>query len=224
MNKLKNSCPLFKNLSDKDLKTIEEKLVLRNFRNKENILREGNDNANLFIIRTGVVRVDTYSNNKRQTLSFLKEGDFFGEIAVFTGDITSANVVSVVNSEIYTLKKEDLEELVTEIPGLAKNFIQYLAIRVRTADKVIYDYAFKMLESRVASKLLNLMMMFKGKDEEKTFINLPITHQDLADYVGTSRETVTKILAKFRDRGIIEVQTKKITILDEKRLESWGES
>lgn len=223
MNKLKSTCPLFDKLDNKDLEQIESKLVLRNFRAKENILREGNENSNLYIIRAGVVRVDTYSNNKRQTLSFLKEGDFFGEIAVFTNSDVSANVVSIVNSEVYTLKGDELIELMKHIPQLSRNIVEYLAIRVKTADKVIYDYAFKMLESRVASKLLNLMHMFKGKDENKSFINLPITHQDLADYVGTSRETVTKILAKFRDRGIIEVQTKRITILDEKRLESWGE-
>jgi CRP/FNR family transcriptional regulator len=223
MNKLKSICPLFINISDKDLKKIEEKLFLRNFRNKEVILREGNENNNIYIIRSGVVRVDTYSNNKKQTLSFLKEGDFFGEITVFTGGEISANVMSMVNSEVYTLKKDDLEKLLIDIPQLSLNIIQYLAIRVRTADKVIYDYAFKMLESRVASKLLGLMAMFKGKDAAKNFINLPITHQDLADYVGTSRETVTKILAKFRDRGILEIQTKKITILDEKRLTTWGE-
>jgi CRP/FNR family transcriptional regulator len=222
MHKLKNICPLFIGLNKNELSLVESKMVLRDFRSKEIILRESNENSQLFIIRSGVVRVDTYSNNKRQTLSFLKEGDFFGEIAVFTGVLVSANVVSVVNSEIFTLKKEDLDELIKKIPALAQNIISYLALRVKKADKVIYDYAFKMLESRVASKLLHLMAMFQGKDSEKTFINLPITHQDLADYVGTSRETVTKILAKFRDRGIIDIKTKKITILDEKRLESWG--
>lgn len=223
MQKLKTGCALFKKLNEKELKMVEEKMTLREFRNKEHILREGHENNNIFIIRTGVVRVDTYNqHSRRQTLSFLKEGDFFGEIAVFTGDVISANVVSVVKSEIYTIRKEDIDTLVEAIPQLARNIIVYLADRVRNADKVIYDYAFKMLEARVASKLVSLMHMFKGKDDDKTFINLPITHQDLADFVGTSRETVTKILAKFKDNGFIDIQTKKITILDEERLSSWG--
>ncbi|PCI25466.1 hypothetical protein COB57_01975 [Candidatus Peregrinibacteria bacterium] len=223
MQKLLKICPLFKELSADSLKIIEEKMVLRTFRPKEYILREGSENNNLFIIHTGIVRVDTFSNNRRQTLSFLKEGDFFGEIAVFTSGNTSASVISVIQSDIYTIKKEDFHELIDQNPRLGKNIIEYLATRVRNADKVIYDYAFKMLESRVASKLIVLMHMFKGKENDNIFINLPITHQDLADYVGTSRETVTKILAKFKDRAIIDVQTKKITILDEQRLAAWSE-
>lgn len=223
MEQLRNICAIFQNLTDEDMKLIQEKMVLRDFRNKEYILREGNENYNIYIIKNGVVRVDTFnSNNRRQTLSFLKEGDFFGEIAIFTGSSVSANVVSVVNSKIYTLKRDDLDELMLKIPQLARNIMKYLAERVRNADQVIYDYAFKMLESRVASKLIGLMHMFKGKEDDGTYIDLPITHQDLADFVGTSRETVTKILAKFKDRGLIEIQTKKILILDEQRLEAWG--
>ena len=223
MEDLRNICALFQSLTDDEIKQVEEKMVLRDFRNKEYILREGNENYNIFIIKEGVVRVDTFNNNnRRQTLSFLKEGDFFGEIAIFTSADVSANVVSVVNSKIFTLKKDDIDELIIKIPQLARNIIYYLADRVRKADQVIYDYAFKMLESRVASKLIGLMHMFKGNDDNATYIDLPITHQDLADFVGTSRETVTKILAKFKDRGLIEIQTKKIIILDEKRLEAWG--
>ncbi len=221
MDKLKDDCLLLKNISSSDIKLIEENFVLRKFRKKEIILREGNENNYLFIVKAGVVRVDAYSNNKRQTLSFLKEGDFFGEIALFTDSSTSANVVSVINSEIYTLKKEDLNNLIEQIPQLSKNIIKYLSNRVRSADKVIFDYAFKMLEARVASKLLGLMEMFKGKDKNNFFINLPITHQDLADYVGTSRETITKILSKFKDIGAIDIQTKKIEIIDKVKLESF---
>ena len=222
IGKFHNDCFLFKGLSADEAQKIMERLISRDFRSKEHILREGNENSNLFLIESGVVRVDSYNNNnKRQTLSFLKEGDFFGEMAVFTDEKISANVVSVVNSKIYTLKKEDLYELMKALPQLSQNIIFYLANRVKSADKLIYDYAFKMLESRVASKLIGLMNMFRGKDQETSFINLPITHQDLADYVGTSRETVTKILAKFKEKGLIEVQTKRITILDEERLENW---
>jgi CRP/FNR family transcriptional regulator, cyclic AMP receptor protein len=222
MKKFKNQCILFNNLSDKEIKIVTDKLVLREFRSKEPILREGNENDNIFVINEGVVRVDTYSNNRRQTLSFLKEGDFFGEIAIFTNNKISANVISIIKSEIYTLRKNDLNNLISQIPQLAYNIIEYLANRVKSADNVIYDYAFKMLEARVASKLIILMHMFKGTEKNKPFINLPITHQDLADFVGTSRETVTKILAKFKEGELIDVQTKKIIILNEERLEAWG--
>lgn len=223
MNELSTICSLFTDLSDADIQLVEAKMNLRDFRNKEYVLREGNDNNNIYIIKSGVVRVDTFnSSNRRQTLSFLKEGDFFGEIAVFTGSPVSANVVSVVASQIYILKKADIDELILQIPQLARNIIYYLANRVKHTDGVIYDYAFKMLEARVASKLINLMHMFKGQEGSTSYIDLPITHQDLADFVGTSRETVTKILAKFKDRNLIEIQTKKILILDEQRLEAWG--
>lgn len=223
MKKLIQICQLFQGISEKDLEKIEESLILHQFRIKEHILREGNDNNNLYIIRTGVVRVDTYYNHKKRTLCFLKEGDFFGEIAVFTGRVVSANVVSTINSEIFILKKEALYNLIIEIPKLAENIIHYLGNRVRSADQIICDYAFKMLEARIASKLINLMHMFRGKDEKNVFINLPITHQDIADFVGTSRETVTKILSKFKDKGLIDIKTKKITIIDEQRLETWGD-
>jgi CRP-like cAMP-binding protein len=223
MEKLKTHCSIFDKLTESEKTKVEEKMILRHFRNKEYILREGNKNENIFIIHNGVVRVDTYNQySKRQTLSFLKEGDFFGEIAVFTGELISANVISVVKSDICTIRKEDMENLIKEIPQLANNIIIYLAERVRSADKVIYDYAFKMLEARVASKLISLMHMFKGEEKNNSFINLPITHQDLADFVGTSRETVTKILAKFKDHNFIDIQTKKISILNEESLRSWG--
>ena len=221
MQKFKKNCILLENLTEKEMSLFEKKIKLKNFRNKETIIRENNTNEYLYIIEDGVVKVDTFKNNKKQTLSFLKEGDFFGEIAIFTKASASANVVSVTSSNIYMINKNDLDILMIRIPKLALNMINYLAIRVKNADLVIYDYAFKMLEARVASKLLGLVHMFKGKDKDKTFINLPITHQDLADYVGTSRETVTKILSKLKEIKAIDIETKKIIILDEKKLELW---
>ncbi|HPO05598.1 MAG TPA: Crp/Fnr family transcriptional regulator [Candidatus Gracilibacteria bacterium] len=215
------NCFLFQNLNTAEAKRLMDILVLREFRPKEFILRAGGENNYMFIILEGVIKIDTHANSRRQTLSFLKEGDVFGEITMFTDSMVSANVVSVVKSKIYTLHRDNLYTLVKEIPQLALNIIAYLANRVKGADRVIYDYAFKMLEARVSSKILSLMKMFKGEEDNKKFINLPVTHQDLADFVGTSRETITKILTKFKDHKLIDVQTKKIIILDEKGLAEW---
>ncbi len=221
MNKL-TSNDIFNNLSEQDLKLIESKISVKQYRAKEQILRQWDNNINLYIIEHGVVRVDISHQWRKQILAFLAETDVFWELSVFTWEQTSANIMSITPSEIKIISKIDFDELVEKIPNLKQNIILYLSNRIKEANKVIYDYAFKMLEARIASKLLKLVKMFKGLDWESDFIDLPLTHQDLADYVGTSRETVTKILTKFKDRGAISVRTKKITITDEEKLKSFS--
>ncbi len=213
---------IFQWLTSVETKLIESKIISKKYRAKEKIIREGDDNMNLYIVEYWVVRIDITNNGKKQILAFLWKSDIFWEISLFNNMAASADAVSITPSEIKLISKEDFEELMKKIPLLKDNIIIYLSNRIIESNQVIFDYAFKMLEARIASKILQLIKMFKGIDWDKEFINLPLTHQDFADYVWTSRETVTKILTKFKDRWAISVNTKKITIIDEEKLESFS--
>ena len=219
---LLNSNEIFQNLSQKEVKLIESKILFKKFRAKEQIIREWDNNLNMYIIEHWVVRIEISNDWKKQILAFLWESNLFWEISVFTWKSASANVISITPSEVKIISKEDFDKLVEQIPALKQNIINYLCNRITKSNQVVFDYAFKMLEARIAAKIIQLVAMFRGLDGNNDFINLPLTHQDIADYVGTSRETVTKILTKFKQRGAISVKTKKITITDIEKLKSFS--
>ena len=219
MSTIPANCPLFFGLTDSELATIEEKLVKRKFYKKEVIFRPGMNNKNIYIISKGIIKREALRDGKNYTLSFLKDGDFFGEIGVFTNGQADLATSCVTDCEILQLKQKDFEELLGSSYIFTYNLLQFFASEIKTNRSTVQFLAFKSVKQRIVEKLLYLSKIFKSTEGENTFIDLPISQKEFAHFVGSSREHVVKILNELKTDKLIEISTKKITILDQERLE-----
>ena len=130
--------PLFSELSDDDLREIV-KLAVRQVYKKDNmILIEEEIGSTMFIILDGRVKISRISDDGREViLSILSEGDFFGEMSILDGQNRSANVVTLEDSKIMVIRREDFLQMLHDYPQIAINLLKELAQRLRRSDAQI---------------------------------------------------------------------------------------
>ena len=151
------SVSLFSELADSDLREIV-KVGVRQYYKKDNmILIEEEVGSTMFIILDGRVKISRISEEGREViLSILSEGDFFGEMSILDGQTRSANVVTLSDSEILVIHREDFLRMLHDYPQIAINLLKELAHRLRRSDSQIKSLSLQNATGKVASTLLRI--------------------------------------------------------------------
>ena len=149
--------PLFSELTDDDLREIL-KLAMRQVYKKDNmVLIEEEIGSTMFIILDGRVKISRISDDGREViLSILSEGDFFGEMSILDGQNRSANVVTLDDSKIMIIRREDFLKMLHDYPQIAINLLKELAGRLRRSDAQIKSLSLQNATGKVTSTLLRI--------------------------------------------------------------------
>jgi CRP/FNR family transcriptional regulator len=184
------------------------------------IFGPGSPNQSIFFIERGSIRVTRPSPDGKSfvILSLLGPGDLLGDIA-WTEDTHDCSAETIEDCRIYQLSRRDFEGLVRDNPGFALCLIHVLASRLKHAQSRIEDLVFRQVPSRVAKLFINLAENHGKVTPLGIILDLPLTHQEIADIVGSSRVTVTQVLNRFRAMNWVAVKSKRVTIHDIEALE-----
>ncbi|MFC1541456.1 Crp/Fnr family transcriptional regulator, partial [Candidatus Latescibacterota bacterium] len=178
-------------------------------------LLENEEGDTLFIILKGKVKVTTFSESGKEVIfSILSEGDFFGDMSLMDGKPRSATVISIEDSELRLIRRNDFIKLVEKHPRIALKLLEELTSRLRKADERIESLAIHDVTGRLAGVLLQLAEEFIDTKDKSVLIKSRPTHQELANMVGTTRETVTRILKQLENKNYINMSGKDLLILD----------
>jgi len=212
---LLKAIPLFSELSDSDLREIEKVSVRQVFKKDNMILIEEEVGSTMFIILEGRVKISRISDEGREViLSILSEGDFFGEMSILDGQTRSANVVTLEDSKILVIRREDFLQMLHDYPQIAINLLKELAHRLRRSDSQIKSLSLQNATGKVASTLLRIAddsgKIYKGQVE---IPRLP-PQQDLANMAGTSRETISRVIKTLTEQGYLRKEGSRLIILD----------
>lgn len=210
--------PLFSSLKDEELEAINRLSFVRKYPKDMVVLLMDEEGDTLFLIIRGKVKVTSFSESGKEIIfSILGEGDFFGDMSLLDGKPRSASVVTVEESEICLLRRQDFNRLIESHPGIALKLLKELTTRLRKADERIQSLALLDVSGRVAGILLQLAEESGRKmPAGGVYIRVRPTHQELANMVGTTRETVTRILKQMENRNYIIMTGKSVTIPDPK--------
>lgn len=205
--------PLFRDLTDADFLVMNELTIEKTVAKGIVVLTEGAIGDSLFTIISGRVKVYIGDEDGREIiLKILSAGDFFGEMSMIDSQPRSASVSTLENCVFRVLSHDAFEESLRRAPRIATLVMQSLAKRLRDADRKISTLALMDVYGRVASTLLELAITSNGK----MVVGEKLSQQDLANMVGASREMVNRILKDLTERGYISIESKTITIHDEK--------
>lgn len=215
--------PIFGGVDDENLTKVASITSEKSYSKKNIVFHEGDYGDALYIIKSGRIKIAKVAlDGREKTLTILKGGDFFGEMAIFDDMPRSATAESMDNDvRLLSISKNDFERLIIENPSIAIRIMKDLTRRIRQVNEQVQDLAFKDVHGRVASTLYNLLKTEKeaSKDPDRDKLSsLKMTHQELANMVGSSRETVTRALNKLQDEGIISISHQQISILEVDRL------
>lgn len=173
----------------------------------------------LFILKEGRVQLYRISpEGKKLVITTLGPHTLFGEMALLGTKMHNTFAEAVEDCLICVMSRPDLERLILSKPQVALRILDITGKRLREAEERLENMAFKGIPARLASLLLRL-----SKEQSSQDIT-GLTHQDLAESVGTYRETATQVLNDLKAQGYIEIGRKRITILKEDELMAVAES
>ncbi|HEV2291179.1 MAG TPA: Crp/Fnr family transcriptional regulator, partial [Gemmatimonadales bacterium] len=201
---------LFHSLPEGDLTAFGELLRERVYPKGSVILFEDDPGDALYIVGSGQVKVVLIGEDGREViLSVLGEGSFFGELALLDDEPRSAHVIAMEDSSVLALRREDFQARLRSSPEVAIALLRELSSRLRRADEKIGGLVLLDVNGRVAELLLRL-----ADEEGGERITRKLTHHTVAQMIGSSRETVSRTMRDFVERGFIHVTRKDITITD----------
>jgi CRP/FNR family transcriptional regulator len=208
-------------LSEGQLKILSGIAVRLTFNRTEIIFQDGDKGDGIYIVETGKIKVYKLSlDGKEQILHIFGPGHTFGEVPVFQGKSFPASAMALEPSDIVFLPRDRFVELITSTPALSMNMLADLSRRLRAFTIQIEALSLKEVPARLAAYFLTL----SKEQKNAARIRLPISKTLLSNLIGTTPETISRMLKKMGDAGLIEVQTRTIEILDKESLIELSES
>ena len=205
---------LFSSLTDEELLHISSKIMLKEFKKNEVILYEQDTNEFMYIILFGKVKViQTTEDGKEIILATHRSNELFGEISLIDGKTSPATVLATETSLIAIISKKDFYSLLIHQSKVLEKMLQILCSRLRESWKRIEILNFKDASQRIKMLFLLLSNDNGQKTPEGVVLNIRLTHQNIADMVGLTRETVTRVIDKLRREGGIKVLKDKCILL-----------
>ena len=207
--------PLFHGLPEGDLEALSGIVLERPYAAGEPIFSEGDRAEGLNIVFSGRVKIYKLApNGKEQILHIMGPGEPFAEVPVFQGGSYPASAGAIEASRVLFIPRDGLTEMIRKNPSLALGMLAVLSRRLKEFSVTIENLALRGVPERLSAYLLHVSDSEKGVAE----FELGIKKGLLANLLGTTGESVSRVLAKMSQAGILRVQGKKIAILDRRAL------
>ena len=210
--------PLFSTLSDEEFNQLSHIFIVRVYRKNQVIFLEEETGNYMYLVLSGKVKVAKSSASGKETLLAIhRPGDFFGEMSLLDGKTSPATVSAIEDSKIISVSAADFHKYLLHNEKVLLQIINVLCARLRQVWQT-QSMSSSAADARIRMGIHQLAQKHGIRDAHGTIIDLKITHQELAEMVGTSRETVTRVLAHLKEKGIIEINQRRITLLDDDAL------
>ncbi|HHN66124.1 MAG TPA: Crp/Fnr family transcriptional regulator [Nitrospirae bacterium] len=215
--KLLRQIEIFSPLTDEELEQVIHMFTIRSFKKNEIILYEEDTNEYMYAILTGRVKVfKTTPDGKEIILAVHGTGEFFGEISLIDGNTEPATVMAMEDSVISLISRKNFYTLMLKNEKIVQNLLLIMCQRFRDAWKKIQVLNFNNASQRIKILFMTLSEQHGRRVEDGIMLDLKLTHQEIADMAGLSRETVTRVLDRWREEGLIKIiRRKHIKLLPE---------
>lgn len=203
--------PIFNHLETEQMDEIMALIHSKSYKKGEDIYQSGQTSDALYIVRSGRVKIVRISESgKEQLLRILNPGDFTGELALFNESVHDTFATTLSDTDICMIRREDLQELLSKYPKISMKILSELSHRLAQSETQT-TRATERVEMRIALFLVESM----DNKSKSDVITLPMSKKDLASYLGTSPETVSRKLLEFEEAGLIkQLSNKTIEIID----------
>lgn len=206
-------------LGEPEWSDLARRAVRRSFEATETIFAPTADPQSLYLLESGRVRIYRLSPaGAEATLGFIAPGEVFGELAAF-GDYQRESFASAqIASVIWKLPADLFREWVRTRPRLVIEVTRQIGERMKRVESRVESLVFRNVRSRVALLLLELSEDFGHKEDGHLVLELGLSQEELATLVGTTRQSVSTVIAQLKESGVLRQQGQRIELLDPARL------
>jgi CRP-like cAMP-binding protein len=209
---LLRTVPIFSELSETDVTSLAQLLARRKYPKDAVVFFENEEGDSFFMIVQGRIKVTILGDDGREViLSMLGPGDFFGEMALLDNEPRSASAIAAEESELLSLSRADFQGVATK-RSITGALIKVLTARLRRANHQISTLALLDVYGRVARVILDMAREEGRRLKDGRIAFRRATHQEIANRIGTTRETVTRMLKDLERQGLIQVDSKEIVV------------
>lgn len=204
--------PIFNHLDHEQMEEIMKATRSASYKKGEIIYSEGDRSDSLYIVSRGKIKIYRLSESgKEQLVRILLPGDFTGELALFRESIHEAYAEAMSDTDVCLITRADLQVFLMKYPSISLRILSEFSNRLAASEKQTTRFATENVETRLALFLAECV----EDENEPVEIYLPMSRKDLASYLGTTPETISRKLTDLEQAGYIKQLTgRKIKILD----------
>ncbi|AQS55778.1 Crp/Fnr family transcriptional regulator [Novibacillus thermophilus] len=215
MVELLQNIPLFNELTYTELKHLTSITSIRTYEKHTLVFVEGETREAVFFIRAGMIKtykVDEEGNE--QVISLLQKGDMFPHVGFFDDSPYPATAEVIERAELLVIRIDDFDQLLMEKPKIAIKVMKMMGQKIFQLQERLQELISSDVFRRVVHTLLRLADEYGEQKGDGIFIGLPMTNRDFANMVGTSRESVNRVLNQLKKRQLLDIDRKGILIYD----------
>lgn len=218
---------IFRDLDPREMEVIAARAAMRAAGRGSLVWAPGNGRVTLFIVKAGRVRLfRSTADGRTMTLAVLGPGALFGQMPLLGQDMGSSSAEAFDDVVLCEMSEGDVRSMLLADPRIAARITEGLSRRLAEVEQRLADALLKTAPQRVAATLVTLA----GAAPSSPWLAGPrgqevrLTHAQLADLVGTTRETTTKVLGDLQAKGVVALRRGKVVVLDARRLHEMSET
>lgn len=204
--------PIFNHLDDESMDRIGSYAYTKSYAKGEMLYRAQEEDDTLYIVNRGQVKIYRLTESgKEQLVRLLNPGDFTGEWTVFNANSRHEDYAEALKeTSVCTLRNQDVQALLSDYPAISLKFLAEMSQRLARSERQTSQVATGQIGSRLVMFLADLV---EDTDLEEQLITLPMTRKEIASYLGTTPESISRKFRELEEKGLIQQQTgKKIVI------------
>lgn len=211
--------PFIADLGPDLLARLADRVELREAKRRDVIYLPGDPGNSLFLVHGGRIKVSKVTRDgKSLTLSYCGPAELFGENCLLDGGPRTEMAEAVENALLSAVSRTDFEDLITTYPALGLALTRLVIGRRRDLENKVEALVFRDVSSKLAELLVKLAGEYGVEDARGVMVALKITHQELANLIGSTRETVSLTLSQFKRKRLITTEGRKVIISDAEAL------
>jgi CRP/FNR family transcriptional regulator, cyclic AMP receptor protein len=211
--------PLLVELGADELSALANVVNLEEIRRRRVIFLPGDPGTSVFFVNGGRVKISRVTRDgKELTLAYRGPGEVFGELCLVDGGPRAEMAEAMENALITEVPREEFEKLLGSHASMGMKLTKILCERRRELENKVEDLVFRDVNAKLAELLLRLGADYGVDDARGTLVAVKITHQEMANLIGSTRETVSLTLSQFKRNKLIATDGRKIILVDREGL------
>ncbi|HWR37890.1 MAG TPA: Crp/Fnr family transcriptional regulator [Patescibacteria group bacterium] len=216
--------PVFEDLKPEDLDVINQVTAERNVRKNATVFNEGENGEGFHYVKTGKIKIIKLSADGREHIvNILGAGEVFAEVLLFNQGAYPATAVAMEDSCVGVIRNSELEKVILHYPQIALHIIKVMSKKLLYIQTKVKTMAFSDSYAKIAQTLESLAEQYGRKTERGIEVDMDITRQDIANMVGATRETVSRVFSIMKKDKVLDADERKIIVLDMDSLRDYYE-
>lgn len=214
---------IFCDLESDELNDLSQHKVTNKYKRGQNLFFQGNPSMGLYCISSGKIKLSRVGNDGKETIIRIAgPGDILGHRSLFSHENYEASATVLEDSSICFLDQSYINVALKKNPEIALRIIEKLSRDLGLAEKRNSSLYQKNVRERLSELFLDFVQNYGVEDNNRIKLNIRLSRDEIASLIGSSHETVIRLISEFKEEGIVEVEGKSIFVTNTDKLRQFA--